>query len=135
MSQSEIAEIIYDAAEYLGTPRYIADTMPAEAIAEAGQPRLVIIVGQTRPARYWANCYVKVNFCVPDIQSATDKADALKLKDAELALRPLHNGTGNKDGETYRYSLETTEIVSDTDMRCHYVNITLLFQYQNINKL
>ncbi len=122
MTQSEIEEYFYDKCKDFGVPVWLTGSFPWDRVDEE---RIAIIVGHNQPSRYWNNCYVKINWLVPDICAEANK---IRLKEIEGSLKSLHMDGG--DG--FRYSLDRTSVESDRQLRCHYVNITLLFQHQNI---
>lgn len=122
MTQSEIEEYFFDKCKDFGVPVWLSDSFPWDRI---DGERIAIIVGHNQPSQYWNNCYVKVNWLVPDICAEANK---IRLKEIEGSLKSLHRGGG--DG--FRYSLDRTSAECDRQLRCHYVNITLLFQHQNI---
>lgn len=122
MTQSEIEEYFYDQCKDFGVEVWLTDSFPWDSIDDE---RIAIIVGHNQPSRYWNNCYVKINWLVPDINTEANK---IRLKEIESSMKVLHRGGG--DG--FRYSLDRTSVENDSQLRCHYVNITLLFQSQNI---
>lgn len=91
--------------------------------------RVVVHAKELTPERVWRKCFVEVNFLVPD--AAKDQADLIRLRELERqATRTLKN-TGQYDGTTYTYSVNSTHIEQDRDLECHYVNVKLLFKALN----
>lgn len=40
--------------------------------------------------------------------------------------------TGRYDGTTYHYSIDTIGTEEDTALKCHYVNVRILFEVLNV---
>ena len=127
MTRSEIGEIVFDLCRGYGVEVDIMENMPYSEITEE---RIVIILSRIEPSTYWENTMVKINWCVPDI---SNEANSIRLKEIEPLLKPLFRGCGTKGDDTYRYSKDSTDTGENADMRCHFANLTLLFQTLNIN--
>ena len=44
----------------------------------------------------------------------------------------LDDVTGRYDGTTYHYSIDTIGTEEDTALKCHYVNVRILFEILNV---
>lgn len=122
ISGSDIGKIIYDVCREYGVETFIKGSIP---IKDVDGERITISVGQIHDGRLWRSCYVNVNWYVPDVMS---EGNAVRLEDIEVLMRPLHEGCGRAGGIQYRWRCETTEVAPDESLRCHYVNLKLLFE-------
>ena len=77
--------------------------------------RIVIHAKKQQPETYWKKSFVEVNFCVPDLKESI-----------------LDDVTGRYDGTTYHYSIDTIGTEEDTALKCHYVNVRILFEVLNV---
>ena len=51
----------------------------------------------------------------------------------EKQAQKLFDGvTGRYDGTTYHYSIDTIGTEEDTSLKCHYVNVRILFEVLNV---
>ena len=51
----------------------------------------------------------------------------------EKQAQELFDGvTGRYDGTTYHYSIDTIGTEEDTALKCHYVNVRILFEVLNV---
>jgi hypothetical protein len=95
--------------------------------------RIVILPKDQQPGKIWMNDFVEVNICVPDV--ADGVAATPRLQELERTAKGiLDRVTGTFDGTRYYYSIDSLDgTVQDTDIRCHFVNVRLLFQVLNVN--
>lgn len=92
--------------------------------------RITIHTKSQQDGTYWKKGFVEVNICVPDLRSG--EANTIRLSEVERqAVSTLGDVVGEHDGSAYRYSISQIGIEKDTDLRCHYVNVKLLFQVLN----
>lgn len=90
--------------------------------------RVVIIAGTLQEGIWWDNTIAEIHICVPDLQ---DNANTKRLTEIERMFKTLTK-TSTYDGSTYRYSVLSTAQEEDTSLRCHYVNVRLLFEVLNV---
>ena len=125
---TDIADILYRDCKGFGiTIVPFGKTLTGELTEE----RITIHVkGQTQE-KYWEKCFCEVNLCVPDL--GVNIANAIRLKEQERkANDKFKDGvTGRFDGTTYRYAKDTISIEADTALKCHFVNVRLLFNVLN----
>lgn len=126
MTKSDIEKIMYDRCLAFGYEVYLPGSMQYQS-QESQEERIVILVGKTRPSRYWEETDVRINWCVPDIND--EKSASCDL--AEDALKSLYYGIGEFEGKVFRYKKDSTDTSEDKDNKCHVANLTLRFQYQN----
>lgn len=99
---------------------------------EVTTERVIIRTKSQTPSKYWKKGFVEVNLCVPDIEPNT--ANLIRLAELEReAMKILDEVVGSYDGTTYRYSIDSIGIEADTALKCHYVNVRLLFEVLNVN--
>lgn len=92
--------------------------------------RVVIRTKSQSPGRYWKKGFVEVNLCVPDAQP--DVANLLRLAEIERQAMTILRSSGSYDGSFYRYSIESIGMEADTALKCHYVNVRILFEVLNV---
>lgn len=95
--------------------------------------RVVIRPQRQQGETVWRKGFVDVNLCAPDIDG---EANSPRLEELErLAWQLLDSGdVGEFDGTKYTYRIYSVESeIADEQMKCHYVNVKLLFQVFNIN--
>lgn len=93
--------------------------------------RIVILPKDQSSQTYWKKCFVEVNICVPDI--AEGVANLERLQQLERIAQWYFDGvTGEYDENHYLISIESLSGVNkDEEMKCHYVNVRLLFEVLN----
>ena len=70
------------------------------------------------------------NLCVPDL--AVNVANTIRLKELErTAKEKFRSVTGTFDGTRYLYEVDTITIEADTALKCHFVNVRLLYNVLN----
>lgn len=128
ITTSEIHNIIYAYCDAFGMEKHRGNTMP---LGEVTKERCVVITKQQRGGKYWDRCYVEVNLCVPDIMG---QANGERLAALERIAKGLfgYKTAGRYDGTIYRFQSETMEIAEAQNLRCHFVNVHILFETKNI---
>lgn len=128
ITTSDIVDILHGVCARYGVPVYRKGAIP-EGIVDS--ERIVIIPKDQSPQTYWKKCFVEVNICVPDI--ADGMADLSRLQEVERRAQLLFDGVaGTFDSSAYLFSIESLSGVNrDDSMKCHYVNVRLLFQVLN----
>ncbi len=98
---------------------------------EITEERITIHVKGQTPEKIWEKCFVEVNLCVPDL--GVNIANTLRLKELERTAKELFRSvTGTFDGTRYLYEIDTINIEADTALKCHFVNVRLLFNVLNV---
>lgn len=93
--------------------------------------RIVIHAKKQQPGTYWKKSFAEVNLCVPDLKEG--EADTIRLNKLEKQAQYLFDGvTGRYDGTTYHYSIDSIGTEEDTALKCHYVNVRILFEVLNV---
>lgn len=128
ITTSDIVDILYEACAPFKMPIYRKGNIPD---GEVAKERIVIIPKDQSSQTYWKKCFVEVNFCVPDFRDGI--ADLNRLQALERTAQRLLDGiAGEHDSDAYMFTIESLNGVNrDDSMRCHYVNVRLLFQVLN----
>lgn len=117
-------------AEYMDgvVPIYHGFNVPKGAV-EA--PRITIHIKESVNGTVWTKRYVEINLSVPDLDE--DIADMHLLGQVEqiMLLHFKTPRTGELDSGSYEYSLDSYSQEQDTQLKCHFVHIRLLFQILN----
>lgn len=124
---TDIGNILYRDCKASGLEVYQKGNIPkGEIIRE----RITIYPKAQSPNIYWHENYVEVNWCTPDIDSGV--ANLIRLEELERQARALLGySVGVYNGCCYRYKIESVGVEADEDMKCHYVNVTILFNVLN----
>ena len=125
---TDIGNILYRDCKAFGI--YI---VPAgEALTgELKSERIVIHTKKQQPGTYWKKSFAEVNLCVPDLSE--NEANSIRLNELEReAVKFFDDEVSTYDGTTYRYSIESIGAEADTALKCHYVNVRILFEVLNV---
>lgn len=125
---TDIANILYRDCQYFGI-----EIVPhgKKLTGELKSERIVIHAKKQQPGTYWKKSFAEVNLCVPDLKEG--EANTIRLNELEKQAQGLFNGvTGRYDGTTYHYSIDTIGTEEDTALKCHYVNVRILFEILNV---
>lgn len=99
---------------------------------EVTSEKTVIITKRQQPGKYWKKGFVEVNLCVPDLDGL-GTANSIRLGELERqAMKILDDVVSTYDGTTYRYSIDSIGTEADTALKCHYVNVRILFEVLNV---
>lgn len=125
---TDIADILYRDCKALGIGIVpFGKTLTGELTEE----RITIHVKGQTPEKIWEKCFVEVNLCVPDL--GVNIANAIRLNKLErTAKKKFKSVTGTFDGTRYLYEVDTINIEADTALKCHFVNVRLLFNVLNV---
>ena len=125
---TDIANILYRDCQSFGIEivphgKKLTGTMKSE--------RIVIHAKGQQPGTYWKKSFAEVNLCVPDLKEG--EANTIRLNELEKQAQSiLDDVTGRYDGTTYHYSIDTIGTEEDTALKCHYVNVRILFEILNV---
>ena len=128
ITTSDIVDILYEVCAPFKMPIYRKGAIPEGVVTSE---RVVILPKDQSSQTYWRKCFVEVNLCVPDISD--DVADLTRLQELERQAQDLFDGVaGEYDSSYYLFSIESLSGANrDDGMKCHYVNVRLLFQVLN----
>lgn len=126
---TDIANILYKDCKAFGIEVYQAGNIPDEH-KELSSERVIIRTKSQSPETYWKKGFVEVNLCVPDMDG---EANLIRLQELERkAQEVLDEVVGEYDGSNYYYLIDSIGTEADTELRCHYVNVRILFQVLNV---
>lgn len=126
---TDIANILYKDCKAFGVEVCQSGNIPDED-KELSSERVIIIAKSQSPEAIWKKGFVEVNLCVPDMDG---KANLIRLQELERkAQEVLDDVVGEFDGSSYYYSIDQIGTEADTALKCHYVNVRLLFQVLNV---
>lgn len=97
---------------------------------EITKERIIIHVKKQSTETYWKKCFVDVNFCAPD---KYNEADLALLNNLEHNALDNLESVGVYNSSHYRYSVYSHGLESDSSMKCHLINVKLLFEVLNVN--
>lgn len=125
---TDIANILYRDCKAFGI-----DIVPMgeTLVGELKSERIVIHSKKQQPETYWKKSFVEVNLCVPDLRE--NEANTIRLCELEREAMKRFDDVGNYDGTAYHYSIESIGTEADTALKCHYVNVRILFEVLNVN--
>lgn len=125
---TDIGNILYRDCKAFGIDIVpIGETLTGELKSE----RIVIHTKKQQPETYWKKSFAEVNLCVPDLSE--NGANTIRLNELEReAVKFFDNEVSTYDGTTYRYSIESIGTEADTALKCHYVNVRILFNVLNV---
>ena len=92
--------------------------------------KIVIHVKKQQLGTYWKKSFVEVNLCVPDLKEG--EANTIRLNELERQAMKILRSTGSYNGSFYRYSIYNIGTEADTALKCHYVNVSVLFEVLNV---
>lgn len=128
ITPTDIANIIFKDCKDLGIEELCQEgNIPeGEVISE----RIVVYAKKQTSGIYWKKGFVEVNLCVPDYNG---KASLIRLNELEHEANSLFDDVvSTYDGTRYRYSIESIGTEADTALKCHYVNVRILFEVLNV---
>lgn len=134
ITTSDVYCILHDACKQFGISEiYDGHNTPT---GEVKSERIVIRVGSQGNGDIWEKSFVNINFCVPDLFSGD--ANTVRLGEIERLAKEFfkHGDTGCFDTSNYSYENggdNWLSVEADTELRCHYVNVRILFQVLNVN--
>lgn len=129
ITTTDIANILYRDCKAFGIEVVPEGRTLAGALKDE---RIVIHAKKQQPGKIWKKSFAEINLCVPDY-SATE-ANTKRLNELERAAdKLLGDVVGSYDGTSYNYSIESIGMEQDTGLKCHYVNVRILFEVLNVN--
>lgn len=133
ISTSDIETILLGEFSVLGIPckadPSVIDDFEVNGI---GEDTVIVLVKKQDTDTYWYKGFVEVNICVPNYKSGKRNFNKLRNYEREVNEMLKTSVVGEFDGTSYRYSKESIGVERDEKMRCHYVNVRLLFEIFNI---
>lgn len=128
ITTSDIVDILYGVCAAFEMDIYRKGYIP-DGVVKC--ERIVILSKDQTPQTYWKKSFIEVNICVPDIREGVANLERLQELERK-AQRVFVTRTGEYDSSHYMYSVESISGVNrDESMKCHYVNVRLLFEVLN----
>lgn len=95
------------------------------------KPKIVIIGKPIEIGKYFEKCFIEVNYLYPDIN---EKVDIRTLNEIERQMLALFKNMKSSifDNTCYRYSRQSNGKYKDSEIKCHYVNVKVLFEIINV---
>lgn len=92
--------------------------------------RIIIHVKGQTPEKYWKGSFNEIDIQVPRIQ---DKANRIRLEELERQAQAcLDDVVSSYDGTRYCYGISHIGTKADTALKCHHVNVKVLFEVLNV---
>lgn len=131
ITTSDIADILYGVCSSFGLDVYRKGYIPEGVVSKE---RVVILPKEQTPETYWRKSFVEINICVPDLKNGV--ANISRLQELERQSRLVFvSKAGEFDSSYYAYSISSISgINADSSLKCHYVNIRLLFEVLNVKE-
>lgn len=129
LSTSDITDVIYNDCKALGIDVYRKGNIPSGVVSKE---RVVVLPKEQSPDTYWRKTFVEVNICVPDLRE--DVANLPRLAVLESVAQKLFDDVvGEYKSRYYKYGINSISGLNKDDaLKCHYVNIRLLFEVLNV---
>ena len=128
ITTTDIGNILYRDCKVFGidiVPN--GETLTGELTSE----RIAIHTKKQQPGTYWKKSFAEVNLCVPDLSE--NSANSIRLNELERQANKLLDDVVNTyDGTRYRYSIDSIGTEADTALKCHFVNVRILFEILNV---
>lgn len=126
---TDIQTILYKDAKKLGIKKiYQEGTIPEGNLKDE---MVVVIANSVEPGIIWKVGFVHVNICVPYLDKK-GTANRTRLNELERLANKVLNATSVFDGTAYTYEVDTTRIEEERDLKCHYVDVRILFSVLNV---
>lgn len=124
---TDIGNILYRDCKAFG----IAIVLDGETLTgKLKSERIVIHAKKQQPGIYWKKSFAEVNLCAPDLSE--NEANTIRLNELEReAMKRFDDVVSTYDGTRYRYSIDSIGTEADTALKCHYVNVRILFNVLN----
>lgn len=128
---TDIQTILYKDAQKLGISKIYKDGAVPDG--DAKYEKVVILANSLEPGTYWKVGFVHVNICVPYLDKK-GTANLQRLNELERKASKILSSTSVFDDTPYSYEVDTTRIEDGRDLKCHYVNVRILFQVLNVKE-
>ena len=77
--------------------------------------------------------YVVNNRAAPGMEGTIYEANTIRLNELEReAMKRFDKVVSSYDGTTYCYSIDAIGTEAETALKCHYVNVRILFEVLNV---
>lgn len=127
ITTTDAANIVYKACNVFGMPVYQAGNIPEGIVDEAG--RVVIHTKEQTPESTWKKCFVEVNIFAAD--TPLGHSDLIRLNELERKAVKELKATGWCDNTAYSFSVTSTMLMEEANLKAHYINAKVLFKALN----
>lgn len=127
ITTTDTANILYITCKAFGMPVYQAGNIPNGEIGAAG--RVVIHTKEQTPGSTWTKGFVEINLFVADTPHG--KADLKRLNELERMAVKYLKASGWYDETAYTYSVTSTSVLENSNLKAHYINAKVLFKALN----
>lgn len=125
---TDIANILYRDCKIFGIS-IVPDGK--KLTGELKDERIVIHSKKQQPGTYWKKSFAEVNLCVPDLKK--NDANTIRLNELERQANKVFDSVVSEyNGTVYRYSIDSIGKEEDAALKCHYVNVRILFEVLNV---
>ena len=125
ITTGDIATILVKDLKSIGIVTYNKGAIPE---GEVTTERITVIPKEPKPGTFWVKGFVEVNFCVPNVDELADTKRLTELERQASSLRSV----SSFDGSTNCYKVYSTNQEKDTALKCHFVNVKILFEVLNV---
>lgn len=130
ITPTDISNILYKDCENFGID-IIPDGKTIAEESRLGKECIVIHSKKQQVGKYWKKSYVEINICIPDL--SPNEANSIRLNELERKANDIFSDSvGRYDGSYYNYSIESIGKETDSNLKCHYVNVRILFNVLNV---
>lgn len=128
ITTSDIVDILYGICAAFEMDVYRKGYIPDGVVSSE---RVVILPKEQSTQTYWKKSFVEVNICVPDVSDGV--ADLARLQELERQAQIVFESAADEyDASHYRFAISSIDGVNrDENLKCHYVNVRLLFDVLN----
>lgn len=135
ITKADIENILLDVCEPFGITDVTTEppTLDDKTGDGLSKEMLEIFVKKEGDGKLWLPRFADVNVCIPDFKSG--RQNAPRLEEVERIagqLFPKTYASGVLDGSRYRFKRDSIGIEQDKPLRCHYVNVRILFETINV---
>ena len=126
MTSTDIGNALFLDVKPFGIATYQGFNVPRGKVTAE---RIVIHPKRSNAQTYVYKSFAEVNFCVPDLEDG--QADLILLNERERQAKRFFDYANVYDGTTYNVEYESSEIVEERDLECHFVNVRILITFLN----
>lgn len=125
ITTGDIATILVRDLMPLGIVTYKKGALPEGKVLTE---RITVIPKEPKPTAFWIRGFVEVNFYIPDVNGLANTKRLTELERRASSLRSV----SFFDGSAYRYKVFSSSQENDPVLKCHFVNIKILFEVLNV---
>lgn len=123
----DIESLLYAKFKELGFKQFRKNAIKEGIVKDE---RVIISCGSLNSGKYWNQAFVNVNICVPDINGMANTKRLTEIERIFITKSKPYSGVF--DETTYRCSIYSIGQEEDIELKCHYVNVRLIFEVLNV---